>query len=268
MRWHELVNALVTKSGGSYAVARAMRRPTFQGTLHKIATGKVDSPSRQSAERIAAHFRIDVNAMYDDRLASQEAARLGLTASGAITSPLDLQSNTQDRPVTPATLLQSAGGQDEGAHVLSGYNKKSPAGHEIKQYDTGGAMGSGLVLHDQPGLIHSWNVSDDWLRLNVRHYTSASNLCIVTGFGDSMRPVFNPGDPLLVDRGVTKVDFDGLYFFRVEDEGFIKRLQRVPGEGIRVLSANRDNYEPWTIKPDMDFQVLGRVLKVWCGEEF
>lgn len=129
-------------------------------------------------------------------------------------------------------------------------------------------MGSGLVLHDQPGLIHSWNVSDEWLRLNVRHYTAASNLCIVTGFGDSMRPVFNPGDPLLVDRGVSKVEFDGMYFFRVGEEGFIKRLQRVPGDGIRVLSANRDNYEPWTIKQDMDFQVLGRVLKVWCGEEF
>lgn len=141
-------------------------------------------------------------------------------------------------------------------------------GHVIRQYDTGGAMGGGLVLHDQPGLIHSWNVSQEWLRLNVKHYTSPKNLCIVTGFGDSMRPVFNPGDPLLVDVGVTKVDFDGMYFFRVGEEGFIKRLQRVPGEGLRVISANKDNYEPWTIKPDMDFQVLGRVIKVWRGEEF
>lgn len=158
-------------------------------------------------------------------------------------------------------------GQNDPASGGKTKTKQLP-GHVIRQYDTGGAMGSGLVLHDQPGLIHSWSVSEDWLRLNVRHYTSASNLCIVTGFGDSMRPVFNPGDPLLVDRGVSKVDFDGMYFFRVGDEGFIKRLQRVPGEGIRVLSANRDNYDPWTIKPDMDFQVLGRVIKVWCGEEF
>lgn len=140
--------------------------------------------------------------------------------------------------------------------------------HVIKQYDTGGAMGSGLVLHDQPGLIHSWSVSSEWLRLNVRHFTSPSNLCIVTGFGDSMRPVFNPGDPLLVDTGVKKVDFDGMYFFRVGEEGFIKRLQRVPGEGLRVISANKDNYEPWTVRSDMDFQVIGRVIKVWCGEEF
>ena len=69
-------------------------------------------------------------------------------------------------------------------------------------------------------------------------------------------------------RSVTTVDFDGLYFFRVDNEGFIKRLQRIPGEGLRVLSENRERYESWTIKQDMDFQVLGRVLKVWRSEDF
>lgn len=140
--------------------------------------------------------------------------------------------------------------------------------YEIRQFDTGGAMGGGLLLQDQPGIIQSWKVSPEWLRRNVKGYNSAKNLCIVTGFGDSMRPLFNPGDPILVDLSITTVDFDSIYFFRVENEGFIKRLQRIPGEGLRVLSANRDNYEPWTIRPDMDFQVFGRVLKVWRSEDF
>lgn len=138
----------------------------------------------------------------------------------------------------------------------------------IPQFATGGAMGGGLVLRDQPGVIHSWHVSEDWIRRNVKHFTAVRNLCIVTGFGDSMRPMFNPGDPLLVDRGIRTVEFDAVYFFRVDGEGFIKRLQRIPGEGLRVLSANRDHYEPWTIKKGMDFEVLGRVLKVWCSEDF
>lgn len=139
---------------------------------------------------------------------------------------------------------------------------------EIPQFATGGAMGRGLVLRDQPGVIQSWRVSPEWIQRNVKHYSSVRNLCIVTGFGDSMRPMFNPGDPLLVDRGVKTVEFDAVYFFRVEGEGFIKRLQRIPGEGLRVLSANRDHYEPWTIKKNMDFEVLGRVLKVWASEDF
>lgn len=146
--------------------------------------------------------------------------------------------------------------------------KQSNGFYEIPQFDTGGAMGGGLVLQDQPGVIQSWKVSPEWLRKNVKGYNTAKSLCIVTGFGDSMRPLFNPGDPLLVDISVNTVDFDSIYFFRVGNEGFIKRLQRIPGEGLRVLSANRDNYEPWTVKPDMDFEVFGRVLKVWRSEDF
>lgn len=138
----------------------------------------------------------------------------------------------------------------------------------IPQFNTGGAMGGGLVLRDQPGVIQSWRVTPEWVQKNVRSYSAQQNLCIVTGFGDSMKPMFNPGDPLLVDIGIKVVEYDAIYFFRVENEGFIKRLQRIPGEGLRVLSANRDNYEPWTVKPDMDFEVFGRVLKVWRSEEF
>lgn len=128
-------------------------------------------------------------------------------------------------------------------------------------------MGAGVLLRDQPGVIKSWRVSPDWLNKNIKNHTGAENLAIVTGFGDSMRPMFNPGDPLIVDLGVTTVDFDAVYFFRVGQEGFIKRLQRIPGEGLRAISANKE-YESWTIKPDMDFQCFGRVLKVWCSEEF
>ena len=52
-------------------VARAMRAPGFQPTLHKICTGRVASPKRSSAERIAKHFGIPVDAVYDDALATQ-----------------------------------------------------------------------------------------------------------------------------------------------------------------------------------------------------
>src|SRR5574340_161187 len=133
----------------------------------------------------------------------------------------------------------------------------------LEQFDTGGAMGHGVLLRDQPGVIKSWHVSQEWLNRNVRFHSGAQNLRIVTGFGDSMKPTFNPGDPLIVDTGFRTVDVETVYFFRVGDEGFIKRLQRIPGEGIRVISDNK-KYESWTIRPDMDFEVFGRVLKVWC----
>lgn len=137
----------------------------------------------------------------------------------------------------------------------------------IPQFETGGAMGSGLILRDQPGVIKGWSVNQEWLNKNIKNHTGAANLCIVTGFGDSMKGMYNSGDPLVVDTGVKSVDYDAVYFFRVGEEGFIKRLQRIPGEGLVAISENKA-YRDWTIKPDMDFEVFGRVLKAWKGEDF
>ena len=126
---------------------------------------------------------------------------------------------------------------------------------------------AGLILRDQPGEIRGWEVTHEWLRKNVPNCTSVRNLAIVTGFGDSMRPLYNPGDPLLIDTGVTTVDFDAIYFFRVGDEGFIKRLQRIPGNGLLAISENQ-SYRDWPITKEMDFQVFGRVIKIWRGDDF
>lgn len=152
----------------------------------------------------------------------------------------------------------------------------APPGQEvlINHYDpqeAGASMGAGLELRGQPGVIRSWRVSRDWLDHNVRSHTGARNLCIVTGFGDSMLPMYNPGDPLLVDIGVNTVDFDAVYFFRIENQGYVKRLQRIPtdqGLILRAISENKAAYEPFDIGPSMHFEVLGRVLKVWRSQEF
>lgn len=140
----------------------------------------------------------------------------------------------------------------------------------ILQYDAGGAMGHGLILEEkQPGIIKSWKVDHEWLRLNVRHHTGVNNLCIVTGFGPSMQPKYNPGDPLLLDQGVTSVDSEGIYFFRVGKHGFIKQLQRIPTEAGMIIRAKSLNstYDPFDISAKMDFQVFGKVLTVWKSEQ-
>ena len=167
-------------------------------------------------------------------------------------------------------------GADEGQNTVKMLSLPSATTDRtdvvISQYETGGAMGHGLVLQDQPGIIKEWRVSDDWLRLNVPHFTSKRNLTIVTGFGSSMKPMFNPGDPLLVDKGVRTVDHEGVYFFRVGEEGFIKMVQRVPefdGSGFvfRIISKNSD-YPPYDISPkNPHFEVLGKVLTVWRSEQ-
>ena len=142
----------------------------------------------------------------------------------------------------------------------------------IPQYEAGGSMGFGRLLleNEPPGHIKQWTVDNDWLRRNVPNHTGAQNLCIVTGFGPSMRPMFNPGDPLLVDTGVKTCEEDAVFFFRWRSHGFIKMLQRIPtadGLVIRAKSKNPD-YDAFDIKVDSDFQVLAKVLTVWKSEQF
>ena len=43
--------------------------------------------------------------------------------------------------------------------------------------------------------------------------------------------------------------------------------QRIAGQGLAVISENTQ-YRDWTITKGMDFEVFGRVVKVWRGEEF
>ncbi|WP_230846696.1 helix-turn-helix transcriptional regulator [Achromobacter xylosoxidans] len=206
-----------------------------QPTIYRFLSGTAAEPRVSTLEPIARHYGVPVEAFLSDR------ARADVVAS--------LFSGDRDQTL-------------QGLPVAS-VDDDVP----IPQFDTGGKMGDGLELRDQPGLIKSWRVDQAWLAQNVRGATSASNLCIVTGFGDSMRPMFNPGDPLLVDRGVITADYDAVYFFRVDGEGFIKRLQKIPGKGLVALSEN-PAYQAWVVEPTMDFEVFGRVLKVWRSEDF
>lgn len=66
------------------------------------------------------------------------------------------------------------------------------------------------------------------------------------------------------------VEYDAIYFFRVGSEGFIKRLQRIPTASGLVVRAKSENtkYDAWDITEGMDFEVFGRVLKVWRSEDF
>lgn len=162
-------------------------------------------------------------------------------------------------------------GGDDSADEISAMAEPNNSGDVIiREYETGGSMGRGLVLADQPGVIREWRVSGEWARANIHRVTSSKNLAIVTGFGPSMQPMFNPGDPLLVDRGIIRADVDGIYFFRVGDEGFVKQLQRIPTEKGLILRAKSCNpsYDSFDITSSMDFEVFARVVKVWKSEEF
>ena len=96
MKPHELIAELVRRAGGSLPVAKAMRAPTFQGTLNRICNGRIESPSRVTAERIARHFDIPIDAIYDERVAARVAKeRLNLDVQ--MPPPPDPPADFRDR---------------------------------------------------------------------------------------------------------------------------------------------------------------------------
>lgn len=191
--------------------------------------------------------------------------------SGKNPDALQLLANVVTREEAAESLALTQADAVESMRVAPIAKQAGGDDFTIPQYAVGVSMGYGLVLPEQPGVIERWTVNNEWLEKNVRSYTAKKNLCIVTGFGPSMQPMFNPGDPLLVDTGITRVLADGVYFFRIGEEGYIKQLQKLPkpGGGViyRAKSVN-PSYDPFDIDDCHDFEVLGKVVRVWCGTDF
>lgn len=250
----ELLKYLMDKAGENpNSLASALKQRTKQPQIYKFLEGMAKEPRRSTLQPIADHYQIPVEALYDPVIADavMDAIKGGrsYTLAKASSIPPVTKFGTPTATQTDPPLV-------------------------IPQYAVGGGMGRGFNLTDNPpGHIKSWHVDHEWLRLNVPAHTGLRNLAIVTGFGPSMRPMFNPGDPLLVDTGVRHIDHEGVYFFRVGEEGFIKLIQRVPefdGPGVilRVISKNPD-FPPYDISPkNPHFEILGKVLTIWRSEHF
>lgn len=124
-------------------------------------------------------------------------------------------------------------------------------------------MGRGVSQPGHDNVVMNMVVDENWLRRTAT-FSSPENLALVTGIGDSMRPTFEDGDPLLIDRAVTDIKLDAIYVLALNDELFIKRIQRRPDGSFLMISDNK-SYEPYHITDGerQKFQVLGRVVMAW-----
>ncbi|MBF0421089.1 MAG: helix-turn-helix transcriptional regulator [Magnetococcales bacterium] len=104
----------------------------------------------------------------------------------------------------------------------------------------------------------------DWLQ---SHGYSKKNLGVIRARGDSMMPTIPDGAALLIHNAETDIQNGKVYVLRYDGMLHVKRLQRLPGHLIQVVSDNASEYPPFTVELNdgVDFQVLGRV--VWLGRE-
>lgn len=169
-------------------------------------------------------------------------------------------------------IAQAAGTEQiqgkESNVINADFSKKSRDGDiSIPHHDVRAAMGEGQILpSDYIETIRHVTVSLDYLRTQGVSFTKPENLGMITGFGESMNKTFASGDPLMIDRGVTTLQTDGVYMFTLSGALFVKRLQMLPN-GVRVISDN-DAYPPYDITgSDLKGMVIhARVLLAWRSQ--
>lgn len=134
----------------------------------------------------------------------------------------------------------------------------------IPHLDVAGSMGQGRVPPDHIEVIRDITVHLDWLKTQGLSYSKLENLAIINGDGDSMEGTFSNGDSLLVDRGITEIRADAIYVFSLDGDLFIKRLQRMIGGSLRMISDNTV-YPPIVIEGEQleRVHIQARVLLVW-----
>lgn len=147
----------------------------------------------------------------------------------------------------------------------------APRTHSITVpvFDAIGSMGMGRALPEYDTVIDHMRLSQDWVRHNLPTITSPANLAVLSAYGDSMAPTFADGDILLVDRGINEVKIDAVYVLALNDELFIKRVQRRITDGAIIIRSDNPLYEPVTISPQEkdSLCVRGRVLWAWNGRK-
>lgn len=128
------------------------------------------------------------------------------------------------------------------------YNIKASAGH-------GAAIGEEAPMHQMAFRKY-------WVD-NILH-VAAKGLAVIGVKGDSMFPVINDKDVLLININDTSLR-DGIYVIRLNEDLIVKRIQVMIGGIIKIVSAN-NVYEPFEVNLNdlpSDFAIIGRV--VWFG---
>lgn len=139
----------------------------------------------------------------------------------------------------------------------------------IPHLDIAASMGHGKAAPEMYiEVIRDMTVHLEWLRMQGLSFSNVDNLAIITGDGDSMSGTFADGDALLVDRGISEVRTDAIYVFTLDGDLYIKRLQRLTGGLLRMISDN-PIYPPITIDESMidRMHIQARVLLAWNAKK-
>lgn len=116
------------------------------------------------------------------------------------------------------------------------------------------SCGNGIDVYNEE-IQETFSLPNNFLQ----HFKANSKATeIIFAEGDSMFPLIEAGDMLLIDKSKINI-VDGLtYVFSYDGQPMCKKLQKFEDK-IKAISINT-NYEPFIIDKTMNFSIVGRVV--------
>lgn len=213
-------------------------------------------------ERFSKRLAREINGLTSVAEASSAST---LSAADMVRAMLDKQGKGLT-DTARQRLMAAAEADDAGGAIEIDYYRPGVVGDEvwIAHYDVRAAMGGGQIPHDYPEMLQDVRVSPQHLREMGVEFKEHFHLKMVTGWGQSMAPTIKHRDPLLVDVSIREFVGDGIYMFSWEGHLYIKRLQWIGDDQIKMISDN-ERHPPQTIRADETY-IQARVLLVWNAQ--
>lgn len=225
---------------GLNAHSLAREAKANQPTLFRILSGESLDPRTATLRPLADFFGVSVE---DLRGLDLEQHPEAFTRAGNVKTP-------EPRPIK----AWSAEDELDGDYVT------------LPRLDMKGSCGGGNVVWsiDEKGQPQAFRRS--WCeRLGIDTDHSAT----IVAEGDSMADRIQDGDSLVVDPTKRQLMDGRVYLIFYDGEYFVKRIFKVPGVGLRIVSDNPDKtrYPDWHIPLDKadSLVVVGRVMGISGG---
>lgn len=120
------------------------------------------------------------------------------------------------------------------------------------------AAGSGALVYDENTVKHLQISSA------IINISTGDNVCLINATGNSMQPVIDDKDLLLVDLSQKLITDEGIYVIRLDTTLVVKRVQKILN-GVILISDN-PQYPPREISAnnfnENDAAVIGKVIAV------
>lgn len=131
----------------------------------------------------------------------------------------------------------------------------------IQQLDVHASAGSGYINQPFPTIVSSIEIPEERI-FELFGRRTLDGIVMINVDGDSMMPTLCPKDLLFIDSKVERFSGDGVYVFNFEDSTFVKRLQKVKGRRLAVLSDN-EHYPPFFIEEHelSEVYIFGKLIR-------